>query len=157
LLKNVKFGNAIYQNILVSPLPANLTANGCPNCPFLLNATLLSAPLGSLLQLNFIPSTQYQYVLTAIIPNSTNIASGIVVLDVSLNKTYSSYFSAADMAQHQTLTINLSTIAVLNATISSVTNAVSSLVTVLSNDGQSTVPDNTDSSQIVEISKILNK
>jgi cysteine-rich repeat protein len=120
LLKNVIFGNALYQNVFLTPLPKNLTANGCPNCPNLINATLYSAPSGAIVNSNFIPNTEYNYVLTAIIPNATNL-TGILVLGVSLNQNYSAYFSASEMSQIQFLTVNLSSVPVLATTNNVVT------------------------------------
>lgn len=123
LLRNVVFGNALYQNVLLAPLPTNLTANGCPFCPNLINATLVTAPAGSIIESNFIGGTQYQYVLTAIIPN-TSISTGVIILNVRLNTTYSDYFSAADIAQQQTLTIDLATVPVITPQTTGITNSL---------------------------------
>lgn len=125
------FGNALYQNVFVSPLPSALTANSCPSCPFLLNATLPNAPANSTIQSNFIPGTQYQYVLAVILPNTTSTQSGSLTFSVKINSTYSTYFSGADMAQEQFVTVNLATVQVITPQLSTVTNSLSSEVEVL--------------------------
>jgi hypothetical protein len=137
--------------VQVSPLPANFTANGCANCPYLLNASLASAPPGSSIQSNFIAGTQYQYVLTVIIPslNATNIPSGPVVLSVRLNSTFAAYFPAADLAQQQVLTINLTSVLVITPQTNSVVQQSDSL-------GSSASPSNTVSSELERIVALLN-
>lgn len=106
---------------MISPLPSNFTNNGCPNCPYLLNLTVYSAPSGVIANITFIQNTKYQYVITVIYPNVSSVG-GMLVFGVSLNQTYANYFSAADMSQNQYLSINISSMPVLNAQM--VTNSI---------------------------------
>ena len=123
MLKNVIFINALYQNVLAAPLPANFTANGCANCPFLLSVTLYAAPAGSIANVTFIQGTQYQYVIAVIFPSGTKM-EGNLVIGVSFNKTLASFFTAADMAQNQYLNLDLSKVPVLSS--NGVVNSIAS-------------------------------
>jgi hypothetical protein len=105
----VLVGNVLYHSVNLAPLPAGLTANGCPNCPFLLAPSIVSGPANTSIDYKLIPATQYQYVLTNIIPNGASL-SGVVVLSLKLNSSYASYFSASDLAQQVTWSVDLATV-----------------------------------------------
>jgi hypothetical protein len=108
VLQRVGIVNAVYQNVLLGSLPTALTANGCPNCKHLLNTTLIFAPINTTIESTYILGTQYQYVVTAITPNP--LSTGTLIFTLQINSTYASFFSPADMAQKQTVVVDLSTI-----------------------------------------------
>jgi hypothetical protein len=108
-MQQVGIVNAVYQNVLVTSLPAAFTANGCPNCNYLLNATLVFAPPNTVIQANFMQGTQYQYVIAAITPNGSRYM-GPLIFTLQINSSLAAYFSAADMAQQQTVAIDCSAI-----------------------------------------------
>lgn len=121
VLQRVGIVNAVYQNVLLESLPTKLTADDCPNCKYLLNATLVSAPANTAIESKYIPRSQYQYVVTAITPNS--LSTGTLIFTLQLNSTYASDFSPADMAQKQTVVVDLSTISMYGIQPIGVTNS----------------------------------
>ena len=133
VLQRVGIVNAIYQNVMISYLPSALTANGCPNCRYILNATLVAAPTNSTIESNYILGTQYQYVVTAITPNT--LSTGTLTFTLQLNSTLSNFFSPADMAQKQTVVVDLSTVSMYAIQSIGVTNSAISSQDYLGGEG----------------------
>ena len=116
-LKNIRFINAVYQNVMISYLPDNITANNCQFCNNLLKVELLTSPPSTTLAINFIKNTLYQYVVAVVLPPNFNqqlSTNNVITMRATINPLYEKYFTTAEMNIKSTISLDLWTIPILN-------------------------------------------
>ena len=97
-------------------LPANLLANGCPQCNNILNVSVISTPIIPIVSVSFINATQYKFVITFDFNNV--LGSFVFNFTVKINSNLASFFTQADMEQVQVVRIDMALLSAVDATSS---------------------------------------
>lgn len=114
----------VLQGMSMTYLPANLLANGCPQCNNILNVSVISTPIIPIVSVSYIQATQFKFVITF----DFNNILGIFVFNftVRINSNLASFFTQADMDQVQVVRIDM---ALLSAVDTAITLSLSNLQT----------------------------
>lgn len=93
----VQMNGKVLQGVTLSYLPDQLTDGGCPNCNEVLLVSVIQAQVIPSFRVNFLPTTQYKYLIEFDFHGIFGIPPFTFTLRI--NPDYAKYFNTADMAQ----------------------------------------------------------
>ena len=98
------------QGVTLSYLPDALTNGGCPKCSEVLMVSIIQAQVIPSFRVNFLPTTQYKYLIEFDFHGIFGIPPFTFTLRI--NPDYSKYFTTEDMAQQLTITVDPAVLAI---------------------------------------------
>ena len=130
-LRSYVVGNSVvYQGVALSLMPTAILADGCSICNQLFTVNVASSFAAVTTSIEYITSSQYWFLITFNFAGASFIPS--FQFTVQINPIYANYFSAVDMTQKLTSSINPQTIysAAVSPTATRNTRARTSSATV---------------------------
>lgn len=100
----VQLSGKVMQGVTLSYLPDGLTAAGCPQCSEVLMVSIIQAQVIPSFRVNFLPTTQYKYLIEFDFQGIFGIPPFTFTLRI--NPDYARFFSTEDMAQLITLRVD---------------------------------------------------
>ncbi len=99
IIKNgyVVLQGKVLQGMSMTYLPANLLANGCPQCNNILNVSVISTPIIPVVSVSYVQATQWKFLITFDFNNV--LGTFVFNFTVRINSNLASFFTQADMDQ----------------------------------------------------------
>jgi len=99
----------VYQGVSITYLPSALTAGGCANCDYILNVSVTKSQVIPIISVDYVSPTQYKFAIKFDFGGLTGLFA--FTFTIRINNQFSPYFTAGDMQQVKTITIDPATLA----------------------------------------------